>query len=135
MNMLELAKSRVKKTDVNKQLDTMTATMFDAPNPTKERIVAFTKKYFDWIKKSPAKKLIASVKKLVEDKECTCCHGTGTFVGKRYTRTCFRCKGKGTMDSADQARHAAYTAKGDERKVSFSSFESANGSNTWGFVA
>lgn len=118
-------------------LDEMFEFDFDAPNPStpiKERIRAFTKKYYEWVKKTPAAKLIRSVKKLSEAKgaECPTCNGTGTYVGKRYTRNCFRCT-DGVLAPDDVARNERYDAGG--RSVDYTGRESTFGSNRWGFIA
>ncbi len=44
----------------------------------------------------------------MERSPCPCCNGTGAFVRRKITRTCFRCDGKGCMDDADTKRYEAY---------------------------
>lgn len=41
---------------------------------------------------------------------CAACNGTGTWHGHKYSRPCFRCKGKGLLDIADIARNERYDA-------------------------
>jgi hypothetical protein len=47
----------------------------------------------------------ASAKTAVPQEDCTKCNGTGLYDGKYM---CYRCKGKGFLDEADQRRNWGY---------------------------
>jgi hypothetical protein len=108
---------------------------FDATNPTepvKERITAFTKRYFTWIKKAP-NALVRSVKALSGIKcegHKNSCGGTGIF-GK-WSRKCFRCT-DGLMTEDDITRNAKYD--GGSSKVNYLQREAKHGENVWGLIA
>ena len=77
----------------------------------KEHIVAYSKRYFEWLReatkpaKAKAEKLATSIKALNKLVKCDACNGSGWYVGVKYTRTCLRCKGNGEYDPEKQAAY------------------------------
>ena len=76
----------------------------------------------------------SQLKQYWEDKntDCPACDGTGVFG--QWLRTCFRCKGKGYMNSDDKTRfekRQAHLSRGT-RAVTFAHHEGKNGDNSWG---
>jgi hypothetical protein len=108
---------------------------FDAPNPStpaKERIMAFTKRYFKWIKKAP-NALVRSVKALAQVKcegHANSCGGTGIFG--TWARKCFRCTG-GYMTPKDIARNKRFDA--GKSTMDYSEREEEFGDNAYNLIA
>ena len=51
---------------------------------------------------------------------CKACGGSGVYRNSKYSRVCFRCKGKGWMSKEDIARYDAWhRTRGYEHKKTF----------------
>lgn len=104
--------------------------------PTKKRIRAYSKEYREWIKPEKKGIKVTGIKPEAEEPAaecCSACGGTGVYKNAKYQRTCFRCKGKGVIDTVQANRNRVYDFHA-ERGTKERSFEEYNNEG-WSVVA
>ncbi|MBM7454480.1 cytochrome c5 [Oceanisphaera litoralis] len=72
------------------------------PAAPKPRIRAYSPEYWEWLgvaQPVPAVEPEPAVEQIVPaiDTVCSCCKGTGVYVGRTYQTRCARCKGDGIL--------------------------------------